>query len=466
MRRIDLHTHVFNVRYLPVAGILHQRGGLPTIVARGIAKLLNARTGDQIGHPAAAPKDLMLQAAEAMADIPPAVALARATPPELIDDPDVREALALIGTAPPQGVVAAMALHHDNASAQAQFAQLYAQVESLADLDDIFETGREYLEWLKFLTHSEQFIVDRLIKTYGDDVQIFVHHMMDMQHYYDPGDCHYDFVGEQLDRMKRLVDANQGRLLTFVAWSPKRPNDVNVIRRAVENGIAVGVKVYPPSGYQADEAMNDPLFDFCASERSVPLFAHCTPVGFEARKGFGIKSDPKFWRNVLHRADKQWKNLRLCLAHAGGDVPWFDAAKFPGSFAESAFNLAVDPQTPNVYLEFGYHDDILDPVKRKRFAALLAQKIEQSDGRLGDRMVYGTDWHLIQRLKNHEQYFEAFAEVFSTPPLDAFADRFFFRNAAEYLNLAAFAEARAEADPVREHVEGVMAEAGLAPLER
>ena len=152
-----------------------------------------------------------------------------------------------------------------------QFERLYAQVET-ASRDSIFATGRVYLNWFRFLTHSEQFIVDRLVKTYGSDVQLFVHHMMDMEHYYDPGDCYYDFVGTQLDRMKRLVDANKGRLLTFVAWSPKRPNDINIIQRAIDGGIAAGVKVYPPSGYQADEQMNDPLFDFCASERSVPIF--------------------------------------------------------------------------------------------------------------------------------------------------------------------------------------------------
>lgn len=478
MRRIDLHTHVFNVRYLPVAGILVQRGGLPKVIARGIAKLLNARTGDRIGHPGAAPKDLMLERAEAglaavaQAEAPavggrpaqanPAAVLAAATPPELIDDPDVREALAAISTDSPEAMIAAMAAHVDDATAQGQFQRLYAQVEH-AQADNIFETAREFLAWLKFLTHSEQFIVDRMIQTYGDDVQIFVHHMMDMEHYYDPGNCYYDFVGEQLDRMRRLVDANEGRLLTFVAWSPKRLNDVNIVRRAIEGGLAVGVKVYPASGYQADDPMNDPLFDF-ASQAGVSLFAHCNPVGMEARRGFGAKSDPKFWSNVLHRKD-EWKSLRLCLAHAGGDAPWFDRESFPGSFCDTALKLAVDPETPNVYLEFGYHDDILDPMMRKKFAALLAKKIDESGGRLGDRIVYGTDWHMIERLPKHRQYFAAFQEVFSRPPLDAFADRFFFQNAVNFLNLGAFAGRRAPDDPVRLHVERVI-DAPDGPLQR
>ncbi|PYQ29417.1 MAG: hypothetical protein DMF56_10635 [Acidobacteria bacterium] len=460
MERIDLHTHVFNVRYLPIAGVLHQRGHLPKIIARGIAKLLNWRTGDQIGHAPAAlqsPKDLALLSPEslAVAEANPAAALAMATPPELIDDPDVREALAMLGPGSLKSIKETTTGDLDDAAAQAQFERLFAQVEK-AERDSIFATGRDYLNWLRFLTHSEQVIVDRLLGTYGKDVHLFVHHMMDMQHYYDPGDCYYDFVGEQLDRMKRLVDANKGRLLTFVAWSPKRPNDINIVRRAIDNGIAAGVKIYPPSGYQADEAMNDPLYDFASTDRGVPLFAHCTPEGMEARPGYGRRADPAYWRNVLHRADRNWKTLRLCLAHAGGDGPWFDPALWPNSFAERAVALAGDPETPNVYLEFGFHPDILDVKKRNAFISRMAQEIDRSQGRLANRIVYGTDWHMIERLRNHQRYFEAFAQAFSKPPLAQYSERFFYKNAVEYLNLPRFAARRSAGDPVRKHVEKVI----------
>lgn len=455
IERIDLHTHVFNVRYLPIAGILHQRGGLPTIVARGIAKLVNWRTGDQIEHsPVADTPEMMALEAMAFDTGDPVTALAATTPPELIDDPEIREALAFLGDGSPEAFAMAAEADFSQPAAEAQFARLYAQVER-AERDSIFETGAEYLAWIKFLTHSERVIVDRLLQTYGSDVHLFVHHMMDMEHYYEPRGCYYDFVGDQLGRMKRLVNVFQGRLLTFVAWSPRRPNGINVVRRAITEGIAAGVKVYPPSGYQPDEAMNDAVYDFCAAQ-DVPLFAHCTPQGFEARGGFGVKSDPKFWRNVLHRVDKQWKNLRLCLAHAGGGGPWFGTAPWAGSFPAGAVALAADPSTPNVYLEFGYHDEILDDAKRANFIRILAEQIQQSGGRLAKRIVYGTDWHMIEKIRDHERYFTRFAEAFEDERLKPFADDFFYGNAAEYLNLSQFASRRAPGDPVREHVERVM----------
>lgn len=460
IQRIDLHTHVFNVRYLPIAGILHQRGRVPKIVARGIAKLLNWRTGDQIEHDPV-PGSPEMKAMEVLGldavtgdAVDPATALAATTPPELIDDPEVREALAFLGNGSPESFAMAADADFTEPEAHTQFARLYAEVER-ADRDSIFESGAEYLAWFKFLTQSERVIVDKLLQTYGSDVHLFVHHMMDMEHYYEPRGCYYDFVGDQLGRMKRLVNAFQGRLLTFVAWSPRRPNAINVVRRAITEGIAAGVKVYPPSGYQPDEAMNDALYDFCASQ-NVPLFAHCTPQGFEARQGFGVKSNPLFWRNVLHRADKRWKELRLCLAHAGGGGPWFGTEAWAGSFPADAVALASDPETPNVYLEFGYHDEILDDAKRAHFIRILAEKIRQSDGRLAKRIVYGTDWHMIEKIRDHERYFTRFAEAFQDPALAPFADDFFYGNAAEYLNLPQFASRRPVGDPVREGVERVI----------
>jgi predicted TIM-barrel fold metal-dependent hydrolase len=258
--------------------------------------------------------------------------------------------------------------------------------------------------------------------------------------------------------MKKLVELNAGRLLTFVAWSPRRSHDIDVVQRAIDEKIAIGVKVYPPSGYRPDDKLNDALFDLC-STRGISVFAHCTPEGMEAKKGFGKNSDPKYWRAVLTRNDKKWNEMKLCLAHAGDDGPWFGAPKQPwrGSFAERAYELAVDPATPNVYLEFGFHDSIFDPKLRKNFVSILAAKIAESKGRLADRIMYGTDWHMIQRLPDHARYYSLFAEVFRDPALAKYAERFFRGNAVEYLGLKEYAARRAAHDPVRKHIEGVVA---------
>jgi predicted TIM-barrel fold metal-dependent hydrolase len=210
------------------------------------------------------------------------------------------------------------------------------------------------------------------------------------------------------------------------------------VRRAVEEGTAAGVKIYPPSGYAADEAMNDALYAYCAP-RGVPLFAHCTPVGFEAREGYGKRSDPIYWRNVLESDAGAWRDLRLCLAHAGGADPWFGGA-WQDTFAQRAYDLSIDFE--NVYCEFGYHAEILDPARRAAFAATLAGKIDASDGKFARRIVYGTDWHMIEKEHNHAEYYRAFAEVFEDERLKPHARAFFYDNAIEYLNLRAYSDRR------------------------
>jgi hypothetical protein len=281
-RRIDMHTHVFNLRYLPLEGIL-RRYHVPPVFAKALAKLLDSLTTDRPDdHPE------LMRAALDSALVTPKQSMAMRTPPEMIDDPDVREALARIQPLSRHAFAATMREDIDSSTAVDRFQALYDQLDA-AQPDNIFNTAAEFIAWLHFLTHSEQAIVDTMIKTYPA-VDLFVHHMMDLEHYYPPGGCRYEFVSEQLGRMKRLVEKNKGRLVTFVAWSPRRDHDVNIVRRTLDDGAAVGVKFYPPSGYRADDSLHDALYDLCGSRW--PIFSHCTPEGFQAYGGSGLNSDP------------------------------------------------------------------------------------------------------------------------------------------------------------------------------
>jgi predicted TIM-barrel fold metal-dependent hydrolase len=459
IQRIDMHTHVFNVRYLPLEGIIRSRG-VPDLIAKGLAKLLNARTGDDI-EPVAAPAGIAAAAAFApvaafqAADSGEAVsALATGTPKELADDPDVRAALEDMRRVR-MGELGAMPMAHvETAAVHDQFSALYAQLGNMQPSPGIFETGSEYLRWFQFLTHSERDIMQTLLVTYGTDVHLFIHHMMDMEAYYKHGRCYYDFVTDQLPRMRRLVNAHSGRLLTFVAYSPERTNDLNVARRALDDTDAVGVKFYPPNGYQPDEARHDALYQELV-QRDAPLFAHCTPAGMEAKPGVsGKNSNPVYWERVLQR----FPSLRLCLGHAGGDEPWFGRIAWESSYAAKAVDLAV--RFDNVYVEFGYHDDILNPAVREKFIARLSGLLTATP-KLAKKVMYGTDWHMIEKIEKHQEYFRAFAAAFADARLEPYADAFFYTNAVAYLRLQQFRDTRAELngldDPVVQNLDRVIA---------
>ena len=294
----------------------------------------------------------------------------------------------------------------------------------------LMNVGPDFVSWVHLLTRDELWILNRLRADHSR-VDLFVHHMMDMEHPYADAPM-FDFPTAQIQRMRRLVQLSDGRLVTFVAWDPDRVGGLQVVKNAVASG-AVGVKVYPPSGYLPDDPRNDPLYAWCADE-GVPVFTHCTPEGFEVASRAGLNSDPTNWRPVMRRHE----DLILCLGHAGGDNGWFaaDDAGFRGSYAWRAVQLSLDHES--VYLGFGYLHSALDPdhgsLLRERLSALV-----RSEPRIARRIMYGTDWHMTFKEHDQEDFVQRFREVFDNDALRAHRDSFFRANAVRYLNLERYA---------------------------
>jgi predicted TIM-barrel fold metal-dependent hydrolase len=426
-----------------------------------LAKVLNAITRDGSNlHPDSVSAMLGLADGTSIESDPEATirAMALATPRELRFEPDVAEGIAAAATVEVGAMTpAAEGFALDGNAPARDFTTLLSRLNDV-DVTGLFDTVGDFIRWVGFLTHDEQSIMRQLFETYP--VDLYVHHMMDMQHYYSPGKCYYKFNADQINRMRKLVEIGEGRLLTFVAWSPKRRNDVELVRETVTNGGAIGVKVYPPSGYQANEAMNDALWALCL-ERHIPVFTHCTSQGFEAKAGFGVKSDPQFWRRVLERPHHD--ALRLCFGHAGGEDGWFAETEedWNNSFAKQVFDLCV--RYPNVYCETGYMDQILRPEARARFIARLVRCIREAPA-FASKIMYGTDWHMIERLDGHRDYFAAFEQAFAADGLREHAKLFFYANAVAYLNLRGFTERHAgstafDVSKVEPHLSRVAAKA-------
>ena len=112
-------------------------------------------------------------------------------------------------------------------------------------------------------------------------------------------------------------------------------------------------------------------------EWDVPIFTHCSPRGFQAKKGWGLNSNPKYWANAL--AQETLKGLRLCLGHAGGGKQkntfdgnelesWGWNAQTPDqwdhddNFARTVVDLCRTYE--NVYCGTGHLDDALHPSRR------------------------------------------------------------------------------------------------------
>ena len=279
---------------------------------------------------------------------------------------------------------------------------------------------------------------------YYPDTTHFVVHMMDMDSFY-AGSSKLNYVKDQIPRLAAMARQSQGRLLPFVAFDPTRSDAVAVVSNAVQTHGFRGVKFYPPSGYRPlhnteddvppgtdpahVEAMIRNLYDYCTGE-GIPIFTHCQPEGMDARPGSGGLSHPYGWRDVL----REYPGLRLCIGHAGGEPAWFKAGLSDEDAEWRRETVRLCCEYEHVYCEVGHLDDLTDVAARQRFGSRLAEAREtKGPYSFPDKVMYGSDYHLITRIHRFQRIPALLEEAFEGAGYDVES---FFRGAARrYLGL-------------------------------
>lgn len=333
---------------------------------------------------------------------------------------------------------------------------LLDQIKSYIE-DKLGDAAEGYVQFLLLMLSSETTLYEEMLATYRDDqnVVLSVHLMMDMQYGYQGEVAYYPFDSGQIDRMAALVQQADGRLAGFVAFDPRRDNGLQLVQDALEMG-NTGVKLYPPMGYVAtgeDDVQRmrfTALYTYCV-DNDVPILTHCSPVGFEAYDGAGVKSSPEYWSEVL----SQFPKLRLCYGHAGGDMAenidpdTGTTVPYPGWLADPSqwqdprnFSRMVAEhcaQYEHVYCDFSYLTAVVDDdVARANLVTNLTSALEVYDGdyALGDKIMYGADWHMPSMAAGADEFLDVLRQVFQDTALQPYQDRFFYLNAERFLRLA------------------------------
>ena len=501
-RIFDLHTHLFNARYLPLASVIaHAMGRDASPLARQVARLLQALTGS------------------AYADVPVEAVFSQAT-----EDTLELECLEhiwrmveyelLLGTGSLEAVEQGASPQLEQSLEAPVFDRLRASqfMDILLTLDQIDyaaegwpgpgapeaqETATQqspemaasfsdFLHWAErvvrkalwvvtrlmdaqawgevvnypafFLTllHSEEQLLQKLFASYGAGLPPLqaAHYLLDMQMAFAGQEApFYPLQPVQEDRMQALQRAHPARIFGFSAFDPRREDWHARALHSLGKGFA-GFKFYPAMGFKplgnepAIQARVDAFFDFCVA-RDLPVFAHCTPVGFQTRLRLGGHAHPRHWRAVLEQP--RWQSLRLCLGHAGGgnlrngplhswgwsahsDEEW----QHEDNFARIVSELCTS--CPNVYCEVGYLTELLEDDGLARFDANLqcARQAASAAGRpfeLLDKMAYGSDWHMPEVVTRTRLYLELWLALMEKPAYAGFREPFFWKNAYRYLRL-------------------------------
>ncbi len=357
---IDVHTHIFNTHFVPIAEIINHKFGVPRGLAKILGRILNKITGSfpvDETRESLSPEKLRdrRQSEEKLAkQIVEAVKravmeeLAARTREEVGENLSDSELFAALHEAAKYRTDEFPILRYNKRQASDQLADLLTERPTLDEniqrlqklngfldswigdkLLDIFAKNSGMVRFAALMLYDQKKLVRKMLQeNYRPDqnVQLFVHLMMDMEMAY-----HYDqrasvspqlsYPQKQFKAYEERIREGNGRLVGFVSFDPRRRNALAQVQKALARG-NVGVKLYPPMGYRPDDSRTaignrfNELFAYCI-DQDIPILTHCTPVGFEAQSGWGRKySHPGFWANVLQQNGRE--KLRLCFGHSGG----------------------------------------------------------------------------------------------------------------------------------------------------
>jgi hypothetical protein len=325
----------------------------------------------------------------------------------------------------------------------------------------VLEDGMDFVAFLFRMLSSERENVASIANGYGPHQHVtrLVHMLMDMELAYPnvDRDPYYD-VETQISRLSVLSQTSPIEIIGFAAFDPRRVRASDVLgycQRLLRPGFR-GFKFYPPMGYQPlgnpdpdIEASCLAFFSYCIAH-DVPVFAHCTPHGFQAFEDAGLAGNPRYWRDLLSLDG--YHELRLCLGHAGGGryrLPdgtshgWYaadsNAWDDQDNWARQVVELCLE--FPNVYCEVGHLEAMIDGPSsdarafEENFVRALT---EPGSSPFASKCMYGSDAVMPGVVRHTRDFLESFHQLFernSSKLGQGEFDAFVSGNAERYLGL-------------------------------
>lgn len=256
------------------------------------------------------------------------------------------------------------------------------------------------------------------------------------------------------DQFKVMQVVNQksgGVIHAYAPYDPLRDVEQNgralrVAQEAVRKYGFIGVKLYPPMGFQAwgnegkdfylpggsgntsdkkwrkslgkelDASLRK-LYEWCVAE-DVPILVH-TNSSVLSRSDYADRPNPKYWGELLEKSGIQGiENLRVLMGHFGG---FGDENPDPKTAKELARNKQIQEWSgeiirlclkfPNIYVDISYHDAVLEGDTRTRYAASLKKILTGATSAMRRKLCYGSDWVMLARQPGNEFYRDRMEDV-------------------------------------------------------
>ena len=279
-----------------------------------------------------------------------------------------------------------------------------------------------YVRLLDIANKENQEEILRIVMGYYPSNTKFVILPMDMEH------AKLGDVEEKLDRQHEelyrlsLEDDYKDRIYPFVAVDPNRPEILEMTKKLIEKKGFKGIKIYPPLGYFPFDERLDQIYEY-ALAHNLPVMAHCSRGGVYAKGDIykEIKKHPfapckpeRFHNKDLtdyftdpfnyKKVFKKFPNLKICLAHFGGDEEWekyLDDPWNPNSLKEMSWlskikDMIKSGNYPNLYTDISYTILSMDD-------SMHILNVFMEDDDLANRIMFGTDFYMVEREKQKER---------------------------------------------------------------
>ena len=262
---------------------------------------------------------------------------------------------------------------------------------------------------------KQEDIYDFVASFYPPDTR-FVVLAMDMDHM-GAGTAPQPY-SQQLEQLAKLQKDFPDNIRAFVAADPRRDNLLTTVKNHIDMGFW-GIKLYPPLGFFPFDPNLLPVYEY-AEKNLIPVLSHCSPGGvyYEGRFHTEMREElekhggpirgqkngeitdryahPFHYRKVLD----QFPKLKLCLAHYGGGDQWRAHMRDPWRRGDvPSWLSAVDDlirKYDNVYADVS--STVADPITHP------LMKVQIEDSVLGPRILYGSDFYMVQRQVTEREF--------------------------------------------------------------
>lgn len=198
-----------------------------------------------------------------------------------------------------------------------------------------------------------------------DEAGIDISVTMPMDHGFNFGDDGMIPIAEQNRISCGLAQATGGRVASFCGVDPRRPEAADLLRTALDEWGARGLKLYPTNGFAPDDPIVHPLYDIVA-ERGLPVLLH------GGHSGRGQKS--KYGHPMLvDAAAADFPQVKFIIGHSGRWEGW----------SKEAFAVAIFKT--NVILDMSLWQHFASPDQICKAMLWLKDRVGL------DRVVFGSD---------------------------------------------------------------------------